>query len=73
MIRLFDKMKDFEEHHQVMFALVVVFAIVCFSWGIENILESYLFPKNPIYGYILAILIGLFLLWLSKYVILQVM
>ncbi|MBA3954361.1 hypothetical protein H0X48_03535 [Candidatus Dependentiae bacterium] len=73
MVELFNKIKNFEEHHQVLFALVVVLGIVCFSWGVENILESYLFPRNPVCGYVVAIAFGLFLLWLSKYVILQVM
>lgn len=70
---LFDKLMNFEEHHQVVFALIVAFGIICFSWGIENILEYYIFPKKPLYGYITAISVGLSILWLTKHVILKVM
>jgi hypothetical protein len=72
LVEVFNKLKDFEEHHQVIFALVVVFAVVCFSWGIEKILE-YIFPEKALYNYIFVMLFGLLLLWLSKYVVLQVM
>lgn len=71
--KLFVKLKDFEDHHQVLFALIVTFGIICFSWGVENILEKFIFPNKPVFGYITAILVGLFLLWLTKHIILHVM
>lgn len=70
---LFNKLQTFEEHHQVLFALIVVFGVILVSWGFEKILEEYIFPHRPFYGYVLAITIGLFLLWLTKHVILKVM
>lgn len=68
-----NKLQTFEEHHQVLFALIVVIGIVLVSWGIEKILEEYVFPQKPLHGYLLVIIIGLFLLWLTKHIILRVM
>lgn len=69
---LFQKLNEFEDHHQVLFALIVTLGIVCFSWGIEKLLEEYIFPKRPLYGYLIAIVMGLVLLGLCKHVILRV-
>lgn len=71
--KIFENLKEFEEHHQVFFALVVVLGVICFSWGVEKILEEYVFPHRPFYGYVFAISLGLFLLWLTKYILLEVM
>lgn len=72
-VELFHKLKDLEEHHQVIFAILVVLGIVCFSWGIEKILEEYIFHKKPLCGYLCAIIIGLLLLWATKHILLKVM
>lgn len=72
-ITIFKKLDTFQEHHQVLFALMIVLGVVCISWGIEKILEEHIFPKKPFYGYIIAIAIGLFLLWLTKHVVLHIM
>jgi hypothetical protein len=69
---LFKKLNDFEDHHQVLFALIVTLGIVCFSWGVEKLLDEYVFPQKPIYGYLIAIAFGLFLIWICKHVILRV-
>lgn len=70
---LFQKLQTLEEHHQVLFSLVVVLGIVLVSWGIEKILEEYIFPTKPLHGYFLVITFGLFLLWLTKHILLRVM
>lgn len=70
---IFNKLQTFEEHHQVLFSLIVVFGVILVSWGFEKILEEYIFPHRPFYGYVMAISIGLFMLWLTKHVILKVM
>jgi hypothetical protein len=70
--QFFAKLSTFGEHHQALTAFIITFAIICISWGIERILEEYVFPRKPLYGYLLAISGGLFLLWLTKHVILHV-
>ena len=66
-----DKVSEFADHHQALFAVIVGFSFICASWGIEKILEHYLFPRKKPYGYIIAIVIGLTLLWLTQHYILH--
>ena len=70
--RLLEKINTFAAHHQVLVALVVALGIIFVTWGTEKILEDYIFPHKPLYGYITIILLGLFILWLTKHVILHV-
>lgn len=70
--QVLDKVSEFAAHHQAIFAIIVGFSFICASWGIEKILEHYLLPRKKPYGYILAIIIGLTLLWLTQHYILHV-
>lgn len=63
----FQKVSNFADHHQIIIAGVIAFSVTCLTWGIEKMLEAYLFPKNPARGYITAVLIGLILLWITKH------
>lgn len=67
---LWQKLHSFQDHHQILFALVAGFAVICTSWGLQKIFETFLFPSKP-YGYILAITLGLGLLWITKHVIMH--
>lgn len=69
--KLWDRLHTFQDHHQVLFALIVAFAVIAASWGLQKLLETYFFPTRPVYGYVLAIVLGLALLWLTKHVIMQ--
>ena len=69
--RLFDKLSDYADHHQAMFAVIATFSIICLSWGVEKILEQYVFPRRKPYGYIAAIIIGVSILWLTQHYILH--
>lgn len=71
--KLFKKLDTFEEHHQALFALVVILSIILISWGVEKILEEHIFPGKPFYGYVVVIVAGLFVLWFAKHVVLHVM
>lgn len=68
---LFAKLNTLEHEHQALFALVVITAVVLFSWGVEKIVEEYIFPGRPLVGYILAIVFGIMLIWLTQYVVLE--
>ena len=70
---IFEKVGAFEHHHQAIFAIVVAVGIVLFSWGIEKILEHYIFPRKPLAGYISMVVLGVFLLWMTKVVVLNLM
>jgi hypothetical protein len=69
---IIEKLSTFADHHQVMFASIIALAFICFSWGVEKVLEMHLFPKNPVYGYLTAITGSLFLLWFTHHYILHV-
>jgi|LakMenEpi03Aug12_release.lakeMendotaPanAssembly.Ray.scaffolds.fasta_scaffold3907910_1 hypothetical protein len=70
--KLLDKISEFADHHQAIFAFIITFSVICLTWGVEKMLESYLFPQKPIFGYLTAIISGLTLLWLTQHYILHV-
>lgn len=63
----FQKMGTFADHHQILIASIVAFGIICLTWGIEKLLELYLFPTKPARGYAAAVIIGIALLWITKH------
>ena len=71
--KLIAKLNSFGEHHQVFFAIIIGLCIICISWSIEKILEEYIFSRKPLYGYLATIAVAVFLLWLTKHVILHAM
>jgi hypothetical protein len=68
---LFKNFSTFAASHQILITGLIAFGLICLTWGIEKILETYLFPKKPIFGYLIAILGGIALLWTLKHVILK--
>lgn len=70
---LITKLNSFGGHHQVLFALIIGLCLIAMTWSIEHILEEYILPNKPWYGYISVIILSLLLLWLIKHVILHVM
>ncbi len=70
--KIFQKVIRLADHHQAMFALIVTLCFILLGWGVEKLLETYLFPKKPVYGYIFAVIVGLALLWLTQHYILHV-
>ena len=71
--KLITKINSFGDHHQVLFALIIGFCIICISWAIEKILEEYIFFNKPLFGYLATIIGASFVLWLTKHVILHAM
>lgn len=71
--KLFEEFDSFAVHHQLITALGIISGMVLISWGIESILEHYIFPHKPIYGFLLAIIIGLVLLALTQHFVIRIM
>lgn len=67
------KLNDFATHHQLFFAALIGLSIICVSWGIEKILEYYIFPQKKLADYIIAIVSGLTLLLFIQHFILHVL
>ncbi len=70
--KVLTKFMIINEHHQVIAGAMVTFAVVCFSWGIHNLLERFMFPNKRVYGYMIAIILGFIFLWTTKQYILFV-
>lgn len=70
--KLFDKIRTLADHHQAFIAIVIAVCVITFTWGVERLLEHYIFPKKSLRGYIIAIVVGLFILWLTRHFVLHV-
>lgn len=68
---IFHNLNNFANHHQVIIAAIVTLSFICVSWGIEKILEQYVFHKNSLYGYITLVILGVLVLWLVQHYILH--
>ena len=69
--KLFNNLNEFADHHQIVFAVIVTVSLICFTWGFEKLLETYLWPHKPVIGYAIACFGGLFILWLVQHYILH--
>jgi hypothetical protein len=49
------------------YVVVVATAVVMFWHGMFGLLDTYFFPGNPILGYVLALAIGLFVLFVNDF------
>ncbi len=63
----FQKMSTFADHHQLLIAGIIAFSVISLTWGVEKLLETYLYPNNPTRGYVVAVLLGITLLWVLKH------
>jgi hypothetical protein len=70
--KLWAKLQTLADHHQAIIAAIVTFSIVCVTWGIEKILEKFVFPEKSIWGYVAAVILGILLLWVTQHYILHV-
>ena len=70
--RMIEKFNAAADHHQILCTVLVGLGLLLFSWGAERLLEKYFFPTQPVLGYSIAVVVGLFLLWFMKHVILHV-
>lgn len=68
---LLESFHSLKDHHQVLLTVIITFSAICVSWGAEKLLERYLFPNRPAVGYVVALMGGLFALWLVKHFLLQ--
>lgn len=68
--KLFDNLDKFADHHQAIIASLVTFSIICISWGIEKLMEHHC-RKNPLRGYIIAVVGGLTILWTIQHFVLH--
>ena len=70
--KLFDKLSTLADHHQAIIAAIVTLCVMCISWGLKKILEHHIFYKNPLRGYLMAIIGGSLILWIIQHYLLHV-
>lgn len=63
----FNKLSTFADHHQLIIGAIIAVSIILVTWGIERILETYVFKKNRGIDYLIAVSIGLSFLWIIKH------
>jgi hypothetical protein len=64
MIKKLGKMKT---KHQVLFAVIIAFAVISFWRGIWGLMDIYLFPTNPVYRFWTLFFLGLVILVSTHY------
>lgn len=70
--KILHKFNNLADHHQVAFAILAILGIVCFTWGIEKILDYFIIHEKSLTSYLTITLFGLLILWFTKHVILHV-
>lgn len=73
---MFRKILTLKSQHQVIFAVVIIFAVVEVwrgIWGLRDVLGASLMADNPALDYSLSLVTGLAVLWLTHYVVKELM
>lgn len=71
-LKIINKFNTLTTHHQLIFAALATLSFIVLTWGIEKLLESYLFPSRPVVGYFLAVIGSLGMLVLVQHFVLHV-
>ncbi len=64
---MFKKIQELETHHQVIFALMIAFALVSFWRGMWGLLDIYLLPESPTLSLWVSVVIGVVVLIMTNY------
>ena len=65
---MFKKIADMESKHQIIFAILIGFAVVSFWRGIWGLSDIYLFPANEVLSLFSSVLIGVGMLIITQYI-----
>lgn len=64
---MFRKIIRLKIRHQVLFSIIIAFAVISFWRGVWGIMDEYLFPANMQLSYWVSILIGVVILIITGY------
>ena len=59
---MFDKFNKMKTHHQTVFAILILFAIISFWRGLQGLMDIYLYPGNRELSLWVSIFLGLIIL-----------
>jgi hypothetical protein len=66
---IWSKVSNFKHHHKVAFAILIGTAVVSFWRGAWGLLDLYIIPANEEASYWLSLLLGIGVLYLTHYVV----
>jgi hypothetical protein len=64
---MYHRIRRLKIHHQVIFAIIIAFAVVSFWRGVWGLMDEYLFPYNVQMSYWASLLLGLLILIICDY------
>ena len=64
MLKKLSKMKT---RHQVLFAIIIAFAVISFWRGVWGLMDVYLFPNNMPLSFFISLVLGLVILASTHY------
>ena len=70
---MFSRFRDMESHHQIIFAIIIAFAVVSFWRGVWGLMDLYIFPDNYNFSLWFSLFIGLGILSITNYVTKELM
>ena len=62
------KFKKLKVHHQILFAIIIGFAVISFWRGVWGLLDEYLFPNDYRFSLVVSLVMGIVILLLTHYV-----
>lgn len=64
---MFEKFKIMSRHKQILFALLIGFAVISFWRGAWNLMDLYIFPNNYEVSSWISLIVGLIILFTTHY------
>lgn len=64
---MFEKFKKMKTHHQIIFAVIISFAVISFWRGVWGLMDEYLFPGNYKLSLWISVVLGIVILYLTHY------
>ncbi|NCO05057.1 MAG: hypothetical protein GW939_02820 [Candidatus Magasanikbacteria bacterium] len=63
------KLINLKKHHQLVFGLIIMSAMICLWRGIWGLLDIYLIPNDPSLSYLISLILGIAVIITTHYTI----
>lgn len=64
---MYKKISQMETHHQILFSILIAFAVISFWRGVWGLMDLYLLPENPQLSIWISLIVGLTILGITHY------
>ncbi len=65
---MYKKISQMKTKHQILFSVLIGFAVVAFWRGVWGIMDEYLFPNNYKLSSIISLILGITVLAMTNYI-----